>query len=90
MELKLNVSGCFCAADEFIINGIDADSDDFGEQGDESSYTAEEYCCGDMKFTRNDSTPEVLAKYKINQEEYDAICDKLTEGLSFGACGLCS
>jgi len=74
----------------FVINGINANSSDFGGQGDMSPETAEEYCCGDMQFTRNPSTPDVLAKYGITEDEYAEICEKLEGGLSFGRCGWCS
>lgn len=35
-------------------------------------------------------TKEILRKYSINKKEYDEICKKLEEGLSFGSCGWCS
>jgi hypothetical protein len=42
-----------------------------------------------MQFERIDATQEILEKYKISKAEYVTICDKLTEGLSFGHCGWC-
>jgi hypothetical protein len=90
MDLTLMFYGCLCATTTFTINGVEAHKEDFGEQYDRSPETAEDYCCGDMQFTRIPPTPEVLAKYKITEEEYAQVCDKLEEGLSFGRCGCCS
>jgi hypothetical protein len=89
MELKLKIYGCLCATSEFLVNGISADSDDFGDQGDESYEYAEDYACGDMRFTGKQATTEILEKYKINNEEYNEIVSQLEEGLSFGSCGWC-
>ena len=90
MELKLEVYGCLCELSTFEINSIEADYDDFGDKYDHDSEKAEDYCCGDMQFDGKDSTPEILAKYSINQTEYDDIVSQLTEKLSFGGCGWCS
>lgn len=89
MELKLEIYGALCATSEFKINGIAADSDDFGEQYDHDRENAEDYACGDMRFERKASTADVLDKYKITEEEYQAIAEKLEDGLSFGCCGGC-
>lgn len=89
MELKLKVFSCFCATKEFTINGIKADKNDFGEQSDIDSDSAEKYGCGNMQFECKESTPEILSKYSITQSEYDEIAEKLSEILSFGRCGWC-
>jgi len=89
MKIKCEVYGCLCSLSEFVINGIKADQDDFGEQGDASPETADEYCCGDMQFTDKASSPAVLEKYRITEEEYRQVCEKLTGLLSFGRCGWC-
>ncbi len=89
MKLELEIYGALCSTQVFEINGIDADSDDFGSQCDEDEENAEEYACGDMQFTRQDSSKEILDKYSITQDEYDEIATKLEEGLSFGCCGWC-
>ena len=89
MELKLSFYECLCSADNFTINGVNANTDDFGEQYDRDSGNAEEYACGDMQFTRIEPTKEVLEKYHITENEYSEICDKLESGLSFGSCGWC-
>ena len=87
MKLKLEAFGCFCGLSIFEINNVKADYDDFGEKYDHDSENAEDYCCGNMQFEGKDSTPEILAKYSINQSEYDEIVSQLTEKLSFGGCG---
>jgi len=88
MELTLKIYGCLCSTEVFIINGVDADYDDFGEKYDRGS-DAEDYACADMQFTGRDSTSEILAKYSINQSEYDEVVSELSEKLSFGSCGWC-
>ena len=89
MELKLSFCEYLCSASNFIINGVNADTDDFGEQYDRDSENAEDYACGDMQFTRVEPTKEILEKYHITENEYSEICDKLESGLSFGSCGWC-
>jgi len=90
MELKLEIYGALCSTSEFVVNGIDADSSDFGTQGDEDTEGAEDYSCGDMRFTGDEATTKVLEKYSITKEEYSEIVTQLEEGLSFGCCGWCS
>ena len=88
MDLKLKIYACLCSTEVFIINGIDADYDDFGEKYDRVS-DAEYSGCADMQFTGKDSTPEILAKYSITQSEYDEVVSELSEKLSFGSCDWC-
>ena len=91
MAYTMEVYSALCALRLFDINGIAADTHDFGEQGDADPDSAEDYCCGDMRFTRHESPREgVLTKYGITFEEYDAICFELEDTLSFGSCGWCS
>ena len=89
MQIEFKVFGALCAMETFIVNGVQADEDDFGSKQDESPETAEDYACGDMRFTRKPSTPDVLSKYSITEKEYADVCEKLEDGLSFGCCGLC-
>lgn len=89
MDLKLKVAGTLCECDEFKINGIDADYDDFGDKYDDNRENAQEYGCGDMHFHPKRPTQEILDKYKITVDEYNQIVDELEEKLSFGRCGLC-
>ena len=78
-----------CALETFVINGIDADYEDFGVKEDINPAIAEEYGCGNMKFISKPATQEVLEKYNINADDYGEICRKLDEELSFGQCGWC-
>jgi hypothetical protein len=87
MKLKLSVYGVLCETSEFEINGVNADSSDFGRKSDHDS--AEDYGCGDMQFYRVPSTAEILSKYKITEDEYQEIADKLEKLLSFGPSGWC-
>lgn len=90
MNLILKFGRALCYTPEFSINGVDADYQDFGEKFDRSPETAEAYSCGDMQFTRNPPTAEVLSKYKITIDEYHEVAERLEKGLSFGECGWCS
>lgn len=81
--------GSLCAMDSFFINGIYAQYEDFGSKYDHDSYNAPDYGCGDMRFDPEPSTPQVLAKYGISEEEYDIVCEFLREKLDFGRCGWC-
>jgi hypothetical protein len=89
MELELEFGHAFCYTPTFKINGIDADSDDFGEKYDRNPENAEDCECGDMQFTRIEPKSEVLEKYRITKDEYFEIAEKLEGGLSFGYCGWC-
>lgn len=90
MKLELKVYNCLCETEVFKINGISADYEDFGTKDDIDRENAEDYCCGDMTFEPKNATDEILNKYKINNKEYDEICNELIDKLSFGSCGWCS
>lgn len=87
-DLLIAVGECYCYLRTFVINGVEADEEDFGTHKDIEPEIAEEYACGNMKFIPKESTSDVLDKYKITQEEYDQICNEL-DCLSFGCCGWC-
>ena len=90
MKLKIEVYRCLCELSAFEINNVKADYTDFGDKFDRDSENADDYYCGYMRFDGKDSTPETLAKYSINQSEYNEIVSQLSDKLSFGYCGLCS
>jgi len=90
VKLELEIFGSLCATCVFKINDIQAYEDDFGVLYDDNSDEAEEYSCGDRRFTPHDATDAVLAKYGITPAEYLIVCGQLESGLSFGNCGLCS
>lgn len=89
MKLVLEFYEALCSTKEFKINGIEAGYNDFGEKYDHDEENAEPYCCGYMQFDSKPATEEILNKYNITIDEYDEICNQLSEGLSFGCCGLC-
>lgn len=86
MLFELLIKG-LCMPSKFVVNGIDADTNDFGEKHDRAP--SDDYGCGDMQFTRIAPTKNVLEKYLLTEEEYSKICDDLESGLSFGSCGEC-
>jgi hypothetical protein len=95
MKLKFKVAGTMCVMNEFQINDVGAYPNDFGEGRDHGDGDTEEKCdcsvgCSNQRFTRKESTPKILAKYSITQKEYNEICKKLEEGLSFGECDACN
>lgn len=90
MTHEVNFYHALCSTSKFVINGKDASSSDFGWQGDVNPENAEDYCCGNMRFTSKKATRKILRKYSIDKKEYDEICEKLEDGLSFGSCGWCS
>ena len=90
MKLSLEFYGALCATSEFVINGIEADSEDFGEQYDANPGSAEAYGCGNMVFEPILPHSRVLKKYNISVDEYTLVAERLKEGLSFGCCGWCA
>ena len=89
MLIDFQVFQCLCSMEKFSINGIEAYEEDFGTKCDESPETAQPYSCGNMRFRRKKASQETLKKYAITTEEYDEVCSKLEDGLSFGCCGWC-
>ena len=87
-ELTLSFKVFDCQTDNFLINGVHADSDDFGRQYDDSP--SDDVYCGNMVFVPSDPSQSILDKYGITEQEYWCIAEKLQDGLSFGACDLCS
>ena len=90
MKLEVEFGTALCYTPKFLINDIEADPSDFGEQYDRDPDNAEDYCCGDMQFTAIPATDDVLQKYGITKDEYVLVASRLSEGLSFGCCGWCS
>ena len=89
MKLELTFFNSLCECEVFRINGKNAKHEDFGEHFDRSPDTADEYGCGDMRFTPNPPADEVLEKYNITVDEYEEIATELEDKLSFGCCGWC-
>ena len=90
MTLELQAYCCLCALEKFIINGIPAEYEDFGDKEDLEPYNAPDYGCGNMQFIPRLPSQETLNKYHISIDEYNEICKELQENLSFGCCAWCS
>ena len=88
MKKDLSFGNCFCCVSG-MVNDIEIESEDFGNKYDHDQKNAPEWGCGNMQFDPIPSTPEVLKKYSITEQEYDEICQELADGLSFGNCGWC-
>lgn len=80
-----------CRLSEFIINGQPADQDEFGDTVDtQPDETENSFCCGRKEFISNYSRAESCKqKYEIDDEELEAICNKLEEVLFIGECNKC-
>lgn len=91
MELVMKpYYGLPCSLQEFIINGQEADADDFGHSEDVDKENAEPYGCGCRKFIIDDSNAEeCMKKYNLTYEEYQQVCEQLEETLYVGQCGWC-
>ena len=89
MTIECKSYGALCGLETFRINGIDANETEFGEQYDDAPYAAPKYGCGHMKFHPYNPVSAVMEKYGINETEWEEVCDKLDEKLSFGRCGWC-
>lgn len=83
-------SGLCTYVKKFVINGINADSNDFGTCYDHDPENAPDYGCGDMRFESGKVSTEVLEKYKITIEEFYEVCDQLDKKMSWGHCAYCS
>ena len=78
-----------CILEIFTINGKAANSIDFGDTFDHYEGEEEPYFCGDMQFEPIPPTPEVLQRYNITVDEYNAICKELEDKLYVGECSWC-
>lgn len=89
LDLVVNIYHSLCATSTFKVNNIHADASDFGYMHDEDPENAEDYGCGNMQFVPKPASVSVLAKYNISLDDYNTICARLKDGLSFGSCGWC-
>ena len=78
-----------CSLETFVINGIQADENDFVDKYDHSPETAEDYGCGDMRADIKPASSKILEKYKIDVDEYEKIAKEVAEKVSFGYCHWC-
>ena len=89
MDLNIKPCSCLCSLERFDINGISAHYTEFGDKYDYDEENAVEYGCGDMQFDAKPCNQNILDKYNITIDEYNEICGKLEDVLSFGSCGWC-
>lgn len=89
VNICLEVLPTSCIPLEFAINGVTADTLDFGQGKDVGTDT---HCvgCQNRKFKCKPSTKEVMLKYALTKEDYKLVCDILKPALSFGACTNCA
>lgn len=78
-----------CLSSASHINHKRIDEDDFVNKYDHDTENAPDYGCGNMQADIKESTPEVLAKYGIDEDEYKIISFEISQALSFGTCGWC-
>ena len=78
-----------CELEIFTINGIAANSMDFGSVFDHNEKSKESYGCEDMYFEPKLATSDVLKHYNITVDEYNAVCTELENKLYVGKCGWC-
>jgi predicted metal-binding transcription factor (methanogenesis marker protein 9) len=89
MNVTITIGTMPCDVRSLKINDVEASYHDFIELQDHDKTNAPQYGCGDMKATPIQSTPEVLKRYNITQEEYDEITKKLCAKLKIGYCSKC-
>lgn len=89
MDYQIKVCSSMCETETFTVSGIEGNHRDFGEKFDHDPESAEEYGCGDMRFSPIPPAADVLFKYGIDELEYWTIANSLAERLSFGSCGHC-
>ena len=89
MKFEAKVFECLCSTDKFVINGKDADSDDFVHQENVGDTLECGYGCTDMKAVPIMPTQKVMDKYNITLDEYTVIANDLETKLSLGECGWC-
>ncbi len=86
-----------CEAQKFVVNGIEGDKSDFGDNGDVGGFDYEfgplddeNWACADNQFTPHETIPDgVLDKYGITEDEYRGVQEKCKELFAVGGCGWC-
>jgi len=88
MTITFEKSRFSCYPIIFEVNNIIAEVSDFGDLCDLDPINRPRWGCGNRKFVPRESTKENLEFYKIDEEEYQEICQKLDK-LSLGRCSHC-
>lgn len=90
LDYEIKSMGALCSLSRAShINHKHIDEDDFVNKYDHDPDNAEEYGCGNMQADVKPYTSEVLAKYGIDEGEYQIIAFEISQALSFGPCGWC-
>lgn len=90
LDYEIKSLGALCSlSGASHINHKRIDEDDFVNKYDHDPDNAQEYGCGNMQADVKESTPDVLAKYGIDEDEYKIISFEISQALSFGPCGWC-
>lgn len=91
LSVEIKTYSCSpCRTERFVINGIDANVDDFGEMDDTDRRNAEPYGCGCMEFIPDETCmKDAVKKYNITEAEFFEVQHKLMEKLHVGSCGWC-
>lgn len=89
IEIEVGYYGLPCAVRKFVIDGIEADEDDFGESVSEGDGCGG---CINRHFEGNINPfhiKEMCNKYNLTHEEYLKIVERLEYELDIGDCGWC-
>jgi hypothetical protein len=91
MKMEIETYGALpCATSTFTINGIDADTSDFGSmESDGCPSECEGYDCHNKHFVPDTVDKKIMEKYDISNNEVKEVQEKLTEILNVGDCGWC-
>ena len=88
MKIEIAYSNRDCHGIILTLDGKTADFSDFGYL--EEVGETPDYGCAERHYHGKFSTPEVLAKYGISEDEYATIVDHLRGEVFFGSCDECS
>lgn len=69
MYLIVKPLSSLCSLQEFSINGIAADTEDFEDVDALSPESAPDYGCSNRSFVAKSATEEVLSKYNITSKD---------------------
>ena len=79
-----------CTLKTFLINGKEAEQDDFGHGKDLNPECASPFCCACWMYKSDKRKARTaMKKYNITKEEFLDICNILEKTLDVGECGYC-
>lgn len=90
MNVTLKRFPDLCCLQEFKINDIPAEYQDFGCTEDKDIENSPEGGCSNRQFVPDEHIEDrVLKKYRITQQEAEEIQEMLIRELSMGKCSFC-